>query len=48
MLESSGFRKYSTLVVFQLFYRRLCLFFVIVFVFVFVFVSVLLFLSEFG
>jgi len=25
MLESSGFRKYSTLVVFQLFYRRLCL-----------------------
>jgi len=25
MLESSGFRKYSTPVVFQLFYRRLCL-----------------------
>ena len=25
MLESSGFRKYSTLVAFQLFYRRLCL-----------------------
>ena len=25
MLESLGFRKYSTLVVFQLFYRRLCL-----------------------
>ena len=25
MLESSGFRKYSTLVVFQLFYWRLCL-----------------------
>ena len=42
MLESSGFRKCNTLLVIQLFLRRLCLchclFFVIVFVFVFAFV----------
>ena len=44
MLESSGFRKYNTPVVFHLFYQRLVFF---VFVFVFIIVSVFVFLSEF-
>ena len=49
MLESSGFRKYSTLVVFQLLYQRLCLClcqclcFLFLCLFVFVFAVVIVF-----